>query len=50
MANPVADHVRHNTNSGEYCEITYRLVSDGVLLKLKTWDRYSDARTQTDGI
>jgi hypothetical protein len=41
---PVADYVRHSTNSGEYCEVTYRLMSDGVLLKLKTWGRHREAR------
>ncbi|MGA2885945.1 MAG: hypothetical protein ABSE80_12455 [Halobacteriota archaeon] len=41
---PVADYVRHSTNSGEYCEVTYRLMSDGVLLKLMAWGRYSEAR------
>ena len=41
---PVADYVRHSTDSGEYCEVTYRLMSDGVLLKLKTWGRHREAR------
>jgi hypothetical protein len=43
---PVADYVRHTTNSGEYCEVTYRLMSDGVLLKLMAWGRYSEARVK----
>ena len=43
---PVADYVRHSTNSGEYCEVTYRLMSDGVLLKLMAWGRYSEARVK----
>ncbi|MGA2924309.1 MAG: hypothetical protein ABSE28_24700 [Candidatus Sulfotelmatobacter sp.] len=43
---PVADYVRHSTNSGEYCELTYRLMSDGVLLKLMAWGQYSEARVK----
>jgi hypothetical protein len=36
---PVADYVRLNTNPGEHCEVTYRLMSDGVLLKQTVWTR-----------
>ena len=36
----VADYVRRATDSGEYCELTYRLMSDGVLLQQKSWTRY----------
>ena len=36
---PVADYVRRNTHPGEHCEVTYRLMSDGVLLKQMVWTR-----------
>ncbi len=37
----VANYVRHSTDSGEHCEVTYRLMSDGVLLQQTLWARYS---------
>jgi hypothetical protein len=37
----VADYVRHGRDSGAYCEVTYRLMSDGVLLQQTLWTRYS---------
>ena len=39
----VADYVRHSTHSGEYCEVTYRLMSDGVLLQQTLWARSKQA-------
>jgi hypothetical protein len=36
---PVADYVRRSTNPGEHCEVTYRLMSDGVLLMQTAWAR-----------
>jgi len=36
---PVVDYVRHPTNPGEHCEVAYRLMSDGVLLKQTVWTR-----------
>jgi len=35
---PVADYVRRSTNPGD-CEVTYRLMSDGVLLQQTAWPR-----------
>jgi len=43
---PVADYVRRRTNPGEHCEVTYRLMSDGVLLKQTAWTRNSEARAK----
>jgi len=40
---PVADYVRRSTTPGEPCEVAYRLMSDGVLLKRTVWIRYSEA-------
>ncbi len=37
----VADYIRRSTNLGEYCEVTYRLMSDGVLLQQTSWARYT---------
>ncbi|MGA2425250.1 MAG: hypothetical protein ABSG07_14700 [Terriglobales bacterium] len=37
---PVADYVGRSTNPGD-AEVTYRLMSDGVLLKQTVWTRYS---------
>ncbi|MGA7171240.1 MAG: hypothetical protein WBX08_18945, partial [Candidatus Sulfotelmatobacter sp.] len=37
---PIADYVRRSANSGEYCEVTYRLMADGELLHQKSWTRY----------
>lgn len=37
---PVADYVRHSTDSEKYCEVTYRLMSDGDLLQQKSWTRF----------
>jgi len=38
---PVADYVPRSTNPGDYGEVTYRLMSDGVLLKQTAWIRLS---------
>jgi len=35
---PVAEYIRRSTNP-EDCEVTYRLMSDGVLLKQTVWSR-----------
>lgn len=43
---PVADYVRRSTTSGEFDEVTYRLMSDGVLLKQTTWTRYGEGRAK----
>jgi hypothetical protein len=40
---PVADYVQRTTNPGDP-EVTYRLMSDGVLLKQTAWTRYSLVR------
>ena len=40
---PVADYIRQSTTPGEPCEVAYRLMSDGVLLKRTVWGRYNEA-------
>jgi len=40
---PVADYVGRSTNPGD-AEVTYRLMSDGVLLKQTARTRYSEVR------
>jgi hypothetical protein len=43
---PVADYVRRSANPGEPCAVTYRLMSDGVLLQQTAWTRYSEGRVK----
>ena len=40
------DYVRHSTDSGKCCDITYRLMSDGILLQQTSWPRYSKVRAR----
>lgn len=42
----VADYVRRSAVRGEPCEVVYRLMSDGVLLKQTAWTRYSEDRVK----
>jgi hypothetical protein len=43
---PVADYVRRSTNPGEPCDVTYRLMSDGVLLKQTAWARQGKSQVK----
>jgi hypothetical protein len=35
----VAEYVRRSTNPGGSCEVTYRLMTDGMLMKRTIWTR-----------
>ena len=43
---PVADYVGRCTNPGKRRAISYRLMSDGVLLKQTFWTRHTGARSK----
>jgi hypothetical protein len=44
---PVADYVRRSTNLGD-CEVTCRLMSDGVFLKQTVWSKLGPNRRPYD--